>query len=420
MMKLQLPNEVQAKVSSYLAGKRKPEEKKIVPEVKSIKVPIPTFPPTAMVYSIPKSPNSGKKIEKDPENTPVDIVSAAIMAKVLEEREKERANVKHCDTCTCAKNLKILHQLNQSNVSTQTIPYRNWTCLKCNSIVDQSYGVKSEDHKHKTLPVYIHDYECSNANQIVAKVQPNNFLIEKNVNSEASEILGDRQHNVSANKLLNNNSTLNVGSDTCGVEVVCEKREKLNVTKKIHRNNHHQLCNFNVQNEIDSSVSKSISEDMTESLKGPRYCSMKIQGNSKNILLDNTHSNVAPVVYTRHNEKKTKSEKACENESLYSGELNASIATDTSFQNQRVAEWIENNIEDSDNSRSDSLRTSGTLDAINKERYLEMENNVKRFLFGETEFLKTVEIGKKKYQNYVEGDSTKGENRSNSHTETEI
>lgn len=34
-------------------------------------------------------------------NFPVDIVSAAIMAKVLKEREKERSNKKHCRTCSC-------------------------------------------------------------------------------------------------------------------------------------------------------------------------------------------------------------------------------------------------------------------------------------------------------------------------------
>lgn len=33
----------------------------------------------------------------------IDIVSAAIMAKVLEEREKERSQQKHCDTCHCVQ-----------------------------------------------------------------------------------------------------------------------------------------------------------------------------------------------------------------------------------------------------------------------------------------------------------------------------
>lgn len=52
----QLPTELQAKVRSYVASK----QRKYVdgngntqkPDVKTIKVPIPTFPPTAMVYSL--------------------------------------------------------------------------------------------------------------------------------------------------------------------------------------------------------------------------------------------------------------------------------------------------------------------------------------------------------------------------------
>ncbi|GJQ67727.1 hypothetical protein Trydic_g16544 [Trypoxylus dichotomus] len=416
-----LPNEVQAKVSSYLAGKRKPEEKKAPPEVKSIKVPIPTFPPTAMVYSIPKSPNAAKKTDNDPENSPVDIVSAAIMAKVLEEREKERANVKHCDTCTCAKNIKIINQYNLVTVSTQTISYRNWTCLKCNSIVDQSYNnVKLEEGKLKSLPIYIHDYDCNNTNQNVAKVQPNNFLTEKNASNEANSCSGDVPE-FSRNRNINSSSQL---TDTikCDVNIICGKRDKVVKGEDISQNIQRKPSNFSTQNhETVSDLSKTTLTDVVENTKGPRYCSMKVQSSSRNILLDSTNSNVAPVVYTRHQDKKTKSEKACENESLYSGDLKTSVATDTSFQNQRIAEWIENNIGDSDNSISDSSKAYETLDAINKERYLEMENNVKRFLFGETEFLKTVEIGKKKYQNYVESDSnTKRGSRSNSHTETEI
>lgn len=373
-----------------------------------------------MVYSVPKSPNAGKKTERDPENVPVDIVSAAIMAKVLEEREKERANIKHCDTCTCAKSIKIVNQFNQQTISTQTISYRNWICLKCNSIVDQSFkNVKSDEAKHKSLPVYIHDYDCNSANQNIAKVQPNNFLTEKNSHSEV-ELTRRDMPQVSRNITSNNPLRLNHVKRS-DVEVVLEKKDKLNIVEDVRRNSHHLLCNFTMQNpEIEPTVSRSMSEAIRESPKGPRYCSMKVQS-SRNILLDSTHSNVSPVVYTRHQDKKTKSEKACENESLYSGDIKTSVATETSFQNQRVAEWIENNIEDSDNSRSDSSKAYETMDVINRERYLEMENNVKRFLFGETEFLKTVEIGKKKYQGFVENDSNdKRGSRSNSHTETEI
>ncbi|CAG2103397.1 unnamed protein product [Medioppia subpectinata] len=69
-----------------------------------IRVPIPTFPPTAMVYSINKineetlPVNNGSNAQS---NESIDYVSAAIMAKVFEERDKERRYRKYqkCHQC---------------------------------------------------------------------------------------------------------------------------------------------------------------------------------------------------------------------------------------------------------------------------------------------------------------------------------
>lgn len=79
------------------------------PDVKSITVPISTFPPTAMVYNVTK-PAVEKHSDDDSDDNkpPVDIVSAAIMAKVLEDREKERIFAKHCDTCTCHRSILVV------------------------------------------------------------------------------------------------------------------------------------------------------------------------------------------------------------------------------------------------------------------------------------------------------------------------
>lgn len=101
----QLPSEVQAKVRTYAAQKRCSTD--VMPsDVKSITVPISTFPPTAMVYNITK-PTDEKHSDDDSDESkpPVDVVSAAIMAKVLEDREKERIFAKHCETCTCHRSI---------------------------------------------------------------------------------------------------------------------------------------------------------------------------------------------------------------------------------------------------------------------------------------------------------------------------
>lgn len=87
------------------------------------------------------------------------------------------------------------------------------------------------------------------------------------------------------------------------------------------------------------------------------------------------------------------------------------MASETTAQNQqRVAEWIQNNLEEdissSDNSRSDPIKGNTNVH-VDKAKYAEMEENVKRFLFGESEFLKTVELGKIKYQNMREDGNQK-------------
>jgi hypothetical protein len=59
---LQLPADLQHKVRTYVSSKRRQSDGNSgnntagKPEPKVIKVPIPTFPPTAMVYSINKVP----------------------------------------------------------------------------------------------------------------------------------------------------------------------------------------------------------------------------------------------------------------------------------------------------------------------------------------------------------------------------
>ncbi|XP_050526745.1 uncharacterized protein LOC126897286 [Daktulosphaira vitifoliae] len=100
-----LPGEMQSKVRSYIYNKQRrlsdgngnmsPKS-----EGKTIKVPITTFPPTAMVYSL-NNDTKVKDVEDGPTQPPVNSVSAAIIAKVLEERIKERLTQRHCSSCSC-------------------------------------------------------------------------------------------------------------------------------------------------------------------------------------------------------------------------------------------------------------------------------------------------------------------------------
>jgi len=80
---------------------------------KVIRVPISTFPPTAMVYSIEKVNEEESTLPiatngnlQNESNGCPDYVSAAIMAKVLEERSKERKYRRSMKCFQCRKRMK--------------------------------------------------------------------------------------------------------------------------------------------------------------------------------------------------------------------------------------------------------------------------------------------------------------------------
>ncbi|CAG9763471.1 unnamed protein product [Ceutorhynchus assimilis] len=255
-----LPSEVQTQVAAYMTNKRKPlEEPKRAPmEPKSIKVPIPTFPPTAMVYSVPKSP-------------------------------KDRAAVEG-------------GRRQQGDEGTQTgnASHKSNLCLKCNDVITSLTQptalqiIKPIDDKK--LPPYpnlvvaplVETSANQNPPQNVVKVQPNNFLIEKAL-SEKSE----QKDMIDFNDIT-----------------VVEINEKATV--------HHKLCDQKVQSfnvdllevddggeekrDLEKRLQETPSNDQQDTPKGPRYASLRLQTGSKNILLDNAHNNIAPVLYTRtHN-----------------------------------------------------------------------------------------------------------------------
>lgn len=86
-----------------------------------------------MVYNVTK-PTIEKHSDDDSDESkpPVDVVSAAIMAKVLEDREKERIFAKHCDTCTCHRSILMV------DAETQTNMPDSFSCNECNMKYAQS------------------------------------------------------------------------------------------------------------------------------------------------------------------------------------------------------------------------------------------------------------------------------------------
>lgn len=380
-----LPNEVQAKVSSYVASRRKPPEDRKPSEARSIKVPIPTFPPTAMVYSIPKTPSPEKDPNGslDPEKPQVDLVSAAIMAKILEEREKERCFTKHCDSCTCSKQIfpPIIHTINTNHsVATQTGNQKCSLCLKCNNEVESRSPLGSMKIV-KTVDLVTNQQ----------KTYPQNSIFY-------SETCEKNKAKLSVSVSVNSKISFNSISDSF-VRAELKTRPdaaKIKSDTIDPQFGHHRLCEQSVV-----PVDQPEKNVFNENVKGPRYCSMRVQSGSKNILLDNIHGSYAPVLYTRQesDKKPPKPRPDCEKAisvhqntsrtgSTSSDERKSSLSEcDNSFhKQQRVAEWIQNIDENdtstssSDNSKNESSH-SQRLSDFDAQQYAQIETNVKNFLF---------------------------------------
>ncbi|XP_014216883.1 myb-like protein D [Copidosoma floridanum] len=129
-----LPPEVQVKVRAYISQKGPNNNEVPNTELRSITVPISTFPPTAMVYNIAKPVTTKLDFSSDDDSkSPVDIVSAAIMAKILEEREKDRIFARHCNTCSCHRSILKVDTESQTEMSEGAITSTKDYSKKCDS-----------------------------------------------------------------------------------------------------------------------------------------------------------------------------------------------------------------------------------------------------------------------------------------------
>ncbi|KAK6619194.1 hypothetical protein RUM44_003576 [Polyplax serrata] len=284
-----LPVDLQQKVKLYMSNKKKCGEGNNQPkhEVKTIKVPIPTFPPTAMFYSVNKSIE--KESEDQKSGKPVDIVSAAIMAKILEEREKERQNKKHCGTCVCPL---------QRVFSDQSCQTEDSFDFETSHMLIDNHGLFGAGKNHL---VKVETYQSQSPSVSSA------ILIERTC------IPIENNNLVAAN---NNNNSLN-NADGVGVSRTPKRNDllKLNVgrnryhSSKLSRGVNRGLCENgsskkekpeevgarNSEVHIDGSVRFSdkcrdvaveVEPDSGKPL-GLRRCSVSVQMGTSNILLDN-------------------------------------------------------------------------------------------------------------------------------------
>lgn len=113
-----------------------------ITDVKNITVPISSFPPTAMVYSVTKLPTA-EKCSIEAENNPqLEMISAGIMARVLEDREKDRIFGKHCGTCSCSK---IVYKSDTETQTEGSFQLANQKPLVINCVESNNLRINEQD-----------------------------------------------------------------------------------------------------------------------------------------------------------------------------------------------------------------------------------------------------------------------------------
>ncbi|KAK9887055.1 hypothetical protein WA026_019980 [Henosepilachna vigintioctopunctata] len=391
-----LPSEIQTEVSAFMTHKKKPEERKLV-EPKSIKVPIPTFPPTAMFYSIPKSPNEERKEVQPltPPAAPVDVVSAAIMAKVLEERQRERMCIKHCDTCTCSKTLQLTDPNRYHNTSTQTEVIGH-SCKTCNDLSQANFQL-TKLHRSADIPK-VPNFELENCNNIV-KVQPNNFLVEKSSSNASSlmELDGNLSLEFSNGKLEPNikNSSINFLDENNRMNELSPLLEDSRSQNKVENRRYQGLPNGHAEQfcSIESDISSNRDNKLRVTL-------------APSLISRTTHGDKAKAKTNLVHAHRNTDHEIINMEPSYTINIigDSSSKTEKTVINERVQ-----------SQGSHLVHKDGNFEILDRSKYHEMEENVKRFLFKKTE------LWKEQTESYVRVDRVSSDLKNSfSHTQTEI
>lgn len=234
-------------------------------------------------FFIDKDPSSEEKL-----NQPVDIVSAAIMAKILEEREKERSQSKHCETCSCARH--------RCSKSTQTY----------SDPVPSDKGNASLPHSNKIGKI---GSVMAVRNRLNEKEKPNHVEISIEMNPVADKpktihFQGNWENESESSlfKIKKPPTNLSVAE---GILVNIDSMENSSIksgtsdsssaswNSKSHttKQDDQDLISF------DKPASLPTKNESESRISGPRHCSVRMQLGSNNILLDNVVDPFTPVLY---------------------------------------------------------------------------------------------------------------------------
>ncbi|XP_026752549.2 uncharacterized protein MAL13P1.304 isoform X1 [Galleria mellonella] len=306
------------------------------------------------VMSKTSKPSSSTQSKNGNENDTFDAseyefnISASLMSKILEDSIQDTVT-KHCDTCTCAKSQSKPFCYNDSyySVGTQTLltgEIKNSLCMNCSSEIKSvhsnlstrsvsPHGIKLVDDKivnrgtasSMYSPQPVSEMNNENFENVVDKINVNFIindkenshidvsqnnddqnLMKKNVNTNIEPTvhhkLCDRTKTSISSKISSSHSVRNDdllikdAPNTKGLHI--KDYGRTGDSSSLRKNSQSSMGGISRTSSIAKST-VSTHKSNTQVGPGPRFCHLRMQAGSKNILLDNAEPDVPPVLYRR-------------------------------------------------------------------------------------------------------------------------
>lgn len=281
-------------------------------------------------------------------------ISASLMSKILEDSIQDSVT-KHCDTCTCAKaqNKPFAYDETHYSTSTQTFLTGEIIDSPCTNCKLEVKSAQSNVNTINFSPNALKEISGIDLNSSISSTQlvtqnqierrmfeqdnflNNNFHLDitpgKNNVACSSNIKTETKHSEDSDKIdiafkhlpkninmepgvhhklcekTRNSMSSNKGSNHSVIQDdplikdnISHKEPKHIVTEEIsiRKNSHGSMGAISRTSSMAKSTT-STHKSNTQVGPGPRFCSLRMQAGSKNILLDNAQPDVPPVLYKR-------------------------------------------------------------------------------------------------------------------------
>ncbi|CAK1543160.1 unnamed protein product [Leptosia nina] len=273
-------------------------------------------------------------------------ISASLMSKILEDSIQDTVT-KHCDTCTCSKSQNKPFCYNESyySISTQTQlsgEMKNSLCLNCNaeikspnsglsvrsisphgiSIINEKFNsgcptpiiTVRQSIKEKEIHVPSIEAIKGNISEFKEEEKPKLEVLPKDAVPKIEDLRKDTvnveptvHHKLcdrTKTSISSNKGSIHSANEDFLIKDIHSSKDKIKspsplIEGSIMRKNSQSSMGNGSRTSSVAKSTVSTHKSTNQVGPGPRFCHLRMQAGSKNILLDNAEPDVPPVLYRR-------------------------------------------------------------------------------------------------------------------------